>query len=42
VWVLTSSEIFWRFVRIRRWSVARFESWLCDTLCEQLLPPADR
>ena len=40
VWVLTSSEIFWRLVRIRRWSPHRFESWLGGTLCEQLLPPA--
>jgi AcrR family transcriptional regulator len=41
VWVLTSSEIFWRLVRARRWGDARFENWLGDTLCEQLLPPAD-
>lgn len=40
VWVLTSSEIFWRLVRTRRWSDARFESWLGGTLCDQLLPPA--
>jgi len=41
VWVLTSSEIFWRLVRARQWSDVRFESWLGETLCEQLLPPAD-
>ena len=41
VWVLTSSEIFWRLVRARRWGDVRFESWLGETLCEQLLPPAD-
>jgi TetR/AcrR family transcriptional regulator, regulator of autoinduction and epiphytic fitness len=42
VWVLTSSEIFWRLVRTRRWSNARFESWLGNTLGEQLLPPPER
>jgi AcrR family transcriptional regulator len=41
VWVLTSSDIFLRLVRTRRWSFARYESWLADTLCEQLLPPAE-
>jgi AcrR family transcriptional regulator len=41
VWVLTSGDIFWRLVRTRRWSDAQFESWLGDTLCEQLLPPAE-
>ena len=42
VWVLTSSDIFLRLVRARRWSDAQYESWLGDTLCEQLLPPAER
>jgi AcrR family transcriptional regulator len=42
VWVLTASDIFWRLVRTRRWSDAQFESWLGDTLGEQLLPPAER
>jgi AcrR family transcriptional regulator len=41
VWILTASDIFWRLVRTRRWSDAQFESWLGDTLCEQLLPPAE-
>jgi len=41
VWVLTSSDIFWRLVRTRRWSDAQFQSWLGGTLCEQLLPPAE-
>ena len=40
VWILTAGDIFWRLVRTRRWSDAQFESWLGDTLCEQLLPPA--
>ncbi len=42
VWALTSSDIFWRLVRTRQWSLPRFESWFGDTLCEQLLPPAER
>ena len=42
VWVLTSSDIFLRLVRARRWSDAQYESWLGDTLREQLLPPAER
>jgi AcrR family transcriptional regulator len=41
VWVLTASDTFWRLVRTRRWSHAQYESWLGDTLCEQLLPPAE-
>jgi len=41
VWVLTSSDIFWRLVHTRRWSDAQFQSWLGGTLCEQLLPPAE-
>ncbi len=41
VWVLTASETFWRLVRTRRWSNARFETWLGGTLCEQLLPPVE-
>jgi AcrR family transcriptional regulator len=40
VWLLTAGDIFWRFVRTRRWSLSRFESWLGGTLCDQLLPPA--
>ena len=38
VWLLTSGDIFWRFVRTCGWSLSRFERWLGDTLCEQLLP----
>jgi hypothetical protein len=40
-WVLTSSDIFLRLVRTRRWSFPRYESWLADTLCEQLLRPVE-
>jgi hypothetical protein len=42
VWLLTSTDIFWRLVRTRQWSHAQYQSWLGDTLCEQLLPPANR
>jgi TetR/AcrR family transcriptional regulator, regulator of autoinduction and epiphytic fitness len=42
VWILTASDIFWRLVRTRQWSLPRYQSWLGDTLCEQLLPPAER
>jgi AcrR family transcriptional regulator len=41
VWILTASDVFWRLVRTRRWSNAQYENWLGDTLCEQLLPPAE-
>jgi AcrR family transcriptional regulator len=40
VWILTASDIFWRLVHTRRWTNTQYESWLGDTLCEQLLPPA--
>jgi hypothetical protein len=42
VWILTASDIFWRLVHTRHWSHAQYENWLGDTLCEQLLPPAER
>ena len=42
MWILTASDIFWRLVHTRRWSLTRYENWLGDTLCEQLLPPAER
>ena len=42
VWVLTASDIYWRLVRTRRWSHGHYESWLGDTLGEQLLPSAER
>lgn len=41
VWVLTSSDVFSRLVRTRRWSQGQFESWLGNTLIEQLLPPPE-
>jgi hypothetical protein len=40
-WILTASDIFWRLVHTRQWSLPRYENWLGDTLCEQLLPPAE-
>jgi TetR/AcrR family transcriptional regulator, regulator of autoinduction and epiphytic fitness len=41
VWVLTASDTFWRLVHTRHWRHAQYESWLGDTLGEQLLPPAE-
>jgi len=41
VWILTASDIFWRLVRTRRWTGAQYQNWLGDTLCAQLLPPAE-
>ena len=38
MWVLTASDTFWRLVHTRRWRLTRYENWLGDTLCEQLLP----
>lgn len=36
-WLATDPVLFDRFVRIRGWSVAKFENWLARTLTEQLL-----
>ncbi len=30
-------ELYDRMVRTRKWSTARFEKWLADSLCRQLL-----
>jgi hypothetical protein len=40
--ILTASDIFWRLVHTRRWSLLRYENWLGDTLCEQRTPHRDR
>jgi len=37
VWTLTAPEQLRRLVRRRGWTLARFERWLTDTFCEQLL-----
>ena len=37
-WLATDPVLFDRFVRIRGWSVSRFEAWLARTLTGQLLP----
>jgi hypothetical protein len=36
-WLATDPVLFDRFVRIRGWSVSRFERWLAGTLADQLL-----
>ena len=45
LWVLTSSDIFRRLVRGQGWDPERYQLWLGDTFCNQLLPrpisPAD-
>jgi AcrR family transcriptional regulator len=36
-WLATDPALFDRLVRVRGWSTSRFEKWLADTLCQQLL-----
>jgi hypothetical protein len=38
-WLATDPVLFDRFVRIRGWSVGKFETWLARTLTSQLLKP---
>jgi hypothetical protein len=40
VWILTAGDILWRLVHARRWSNAKYEGWLGDTLNDQLLVPS--
>ena len=37
VWLAMDPAIFDRLVRVRGWTASRFEEWLVDTLCLQLL-----
>jgi AcrR family transcriptional regulator len=37
VWLATDPVLYDRLVRTRGWSTARFEDWLADSLCRQLL-----
>jgi AcrR family transcriptional regulator len=37
VWLATDPTLFDRLVRMRGWTAARFEEWLADDLCRQLL-----
>ena len=37
VWLAMDPALFDRLVRARRWTTRRFEEWLADTLCRQLL-----
>jgi AcrR family transcriptional regulator len=39
LWVLTSTVSFQGLVRTRSWPRHKYEQWLGDTFCEQLLPP---
>lgn len=38
VWVLTSADAFHRLVRMRGWSLERYDEWLTETFLDQLLP----
>jgi AcrR family transcriptional regulator len=42
VWVLTSADAFHRLVRMRHWSLKRYDDWLAQTFLDQLLPPDAR
>lgn len=37
VWLAMDPRLFDRLVRVRRWSTSRFEEWLGEDLCRQLL-----
>ena len=37
LWVLTASDSFYRLVRVQGWPAQRYEHWLGDTFCDQLL-----
>ena len=39
LWVFNASDIFRRLVRRRGWTSQRYEQWLADTFCDQLLTP---
>jgi AcrR family transcriptional regulator len=36
-WLSTDPVLFDRLVRVRRWSASRFETWMGENLCRQLL-----
>jgi hypothetical protein len=40
LWAITAPGIFRRLTRHRQWPLRRYEQWLGDTFCEQLLPTA--
>lgn len=40
VWALTNREMYRSFVVVGGWSAARYEQWLAQTLCAQLLAEA--
>jgi AcrR family transcriptional regulator len=39
LWLLMAGDAFHRLVHRRRWSVARYQAWLADSIRQQLLPP---
>jgi AcrR family transcriptional regulator len=38
LWTVSATDLFRRLVGESGWSAERFERWLADTLCDQLLP----
>ena len=40
LWAITAADIFRRLTHHREWPVQRYEEWLGNTFCEQLLPSA--
>ena len=41
LWSLTAPDHLRRLVTDRGWALPRFEQWLADTFCEQLLEPGE-
>jgi AcrR family transcriptional regulator len=40
LWLLNSPAVFHHFTRSAGWSAGRYERWLAETMCQQLLAPA--
>lgn len=40
LWAFAATDCYRRLVQVRGWSTSRYELWLADTLCAQLLPTA--
>jgi AcrR family transcriptional regulator len=39
LWLYMAPDVYYRMVHGRGWTPERYEAWLLDTLCRQLLPP---
>lgn len=42
LWLLNGPAVFHHLTRRARWSTARYEHWLAETMCQQLLDPNQR